>query len=105
MKKIALAFAALSLAALSACGIPQSPECAAYIECAAHYDEVMDSTTDMSTFEADGSCWATAETATACTTSCEAGLDSFATALTAAGEDVGPCGEGGGGDGGTADAG
>lgn len=91
MKKLVFTFAALGL--LSACGVSQSPECAQHIQCAAHYDEVMDSTTDTSTYETDGECWVTPQTAEACTDTCEAQLKAFAAALTAAGEDVGPCGE------------
>lgn len=93
MKKIALAFAALSVAALSACGIPQSEECAKYVACAAHYDELMDSTTDTSTYDVDGTCWqSTAEAADACTTACQNAVDGYKTALEAAGEDLGDCG-------------
>lgn len=95
MKKIALAFASLSVLALSACGIPQSPECVQYQECAAHYDEVTEAATptDTSAFDADGTCWTNAESATACTESCAATTESLATSLEALDPpaELGPC--------------
>lgn len=93
MKKMTLALAALSALALSACGIPISEECTKYVECAAHYDEVNDTTTDTSAYDADGACWTNAESAESCTTGCVAGTDGLRGALEAAEADVGACAE------------
>lgn len=82
----------LALAVSSACTIPQSDECAKYVDCAAHYDSVQDTETDTSTYAADGSCWQNAETADSCTEACGNATTALADALEAADEDVGDCG-------------
>lgn len=90
MKKFALAFAAL---ALSACGPTQSEECAKYVECAAHYDAEMDTSTDTSAYDTDGTCWqSTAEAADACSEACKNAVDGLKSALEASDKDVGACG-------------
>ncbi len=96
MKKISLALASLSILALSACGIPQSPECAAYLECAAHYDTEFETDTAGTLEEAygeGGTCWSSAATAETCTTTCTDTIASLREGLETAEKDVGACAE------------
>lgn len=53
----------------------QGPECAAYVDCLAAWDEARGITTDVARFSADGDCWGGSEEgARACTEACVNGL-------------------------------
>lgn len=94
IKSITLAAAALASVFSVACSIPQSDECAKYVDCQAHYDEVNElSETDTSAYAADGSCWqSNQEGADACTAACESANTSLKEGLEAAEADLGACG-------------
>ena len=73
----------------------QSEECAQYVECQAHYDEMYElSETDLAgSYGPEGSCWMSSpEAADACTAACESAVESLSDALRTGELDPGPCG-------------
>jgi hypothetical protein len=87
--------APLLLLAAVAC-VPQSEECARYVECQAAYDEALGVATeqggvDTSRWDNGGACWSDLPTAADCTADCVEATDALRAAGQSAGVDLPEC--------------
>jgi len=76
------------------CGGGNGPSeaCMQYVECQAHYDDVMGfAPTDTTPFDMNGDCWAERGQADACTVACADSLQLLADELATGGHAPGPC--------------
>lgn len=76
--------------------VPQSPECAQYVDCQAAYDEALGIATDQggvdtSRWQPGGACWADLPSAAQCTTHCEEATAALRAAAQGAGVDLPAC--------------
>ncbi|MCP4504524.1 MAG: hypothetical protein GY822_31845 [Deltaproteobacteria bacterium] len=86
---IALVF----FAQILGCAPAPRDECVAYLECVAHFDDVMDTggTGGLDAYDTDGSCWRTPQTRESCTKACVASVKELGDLLEENGVALGAC--------------